>query len=89
MDTLVKYGVINFIILMLLIFQAFVCIKNKSDKKIIVMFSFFMLVMLLHSLFDDIMIYMIILVFIVFDKYTDNQVVACIGIKENVKNGFN
>lgn len=88
-DTLVKYGVINFIILMLLIFQAFVCIKNKSDKKIIVMFSFFMLVMLLHSLFDDIMIYMIILVFIVFDKYTDNQVVACIGIKENVKNGFN
>ena len=69
LDNLVKYGIIEFISLIILILSSGKAVAKKQNKTLKGFYSLILFVILLHSLLDDVSIYLLILIFLCFDKY--------------------
>ena len=73
LDVLVKYGVFTFCILLWMILFIAKIIEKKQDKRLVIYFSVFLFVNLLHSLLDDMMVYILISVLITMEKVGVNS----------------
>lgn len=73
LDNLVKYGIIEFISLLMILMITIKNIVVKKEKRLLAFYSIIFFVVILHSLFDDLSIYTLTIVFVAMEKVGERK----------------